>query len=101
MLTRPGSLIELNVQDIQDLKNRILNKAKYYKENSDTINHSNTLLSNNFSSVSVANNINNSNSDDNISLNLVQGDNSVLPTASASQPTNSNPSGNGIEHVNS
>ncbi|KAH7647621.1 hypothetical protein FG379_001878 [Cryptosporidium bovis] len=99
MLTRPGSLIELNVQDIQDLKNRILNKAKYYKENSDTINHSNTLLSNNFSSGSVASNINNSNSDDNISLNLVRGDNSVVPTAS--QPANSNPSGDGIEHVDS
>ncbi|KAL3127423.1 Anaphase-promoting complex APC subunit CDC26 [Cryptosporidium tyzzeri] len=35
MLTRPGTLIELKIQDINDLKERIKNKAKQLQENED------------------------------------------------------------------
>ncbi|KAH8581590.1 uncharacterized protein ELE39_002048 [Cryptosporidium sp. chipmunk genotype I] len=35
MLTRPGTLIELKIQDINDLKERIKNKAKLLQENED------------------------------------------------------------------
>lgn len=35
MLTRPGTLIELKIQDINDLKERILNKTKQLQENED------------------------------------------------------------------
>ncbi|OII72972.1 uncharacterized protein cubi_02203 [Cryptosporidium ubiquitum] len=35
MLTRPGTLIELKIQDINDLKERIQKKAKQLQESED------------------------------------------------------------------